>query len=489
MTRTIAVVGSGFAAWGAVRALAWDDDVCIHIFDVGLTRATSDWAHRTVHNAKKCDGSFYSYGINDPDFPTQLESQRLCSSHALGGHSNVYSGAMLYPKNHDLCDWPQASWPRVEDYTAVLSSLAVLHEPDALDAVFPVIPEAATVGETPRSGTVSVVGLSRIATSRSAVDSAQDAAIRPFSLRDEFERWVSAGAVQYTGGCYVTRVTSREGRVELSYTVGGVPGAATFDAVFLGAGCVNTTAIVDRSLNQSGTRHYSIQSPLLAMHAFFRFPGRANPAVQIRRRNDVPELFLELRSPGTGDSWSHTQLTAINEQIVEAICARVPRLLHPLVRQSRHLVYFALSLQASHGHELARLQSNVESDGTRQKVSIEELPCGPVPQLVRDVRRAVLRHWRTLRMLPIPYSGRLVDFFRGNRLGGWHFGGTLPMREQPSLPTECWPTGEIQGLAGVYVLDSSAFPSIPASTAALLTMANGHRVASCWISRLVPEDC
>ena len=87
-------------------------------------------------------------------------------------------------------------------------------------------------------------------------------------------------------------------------------------------------------------------------------------------------------------------------------------------------------------------------------------------------------------MIPFPLGERLAEFFRGNRLGGWHFGGTLPMRGQPRRDTECRTTGEVRGLPGVFVLDSAAFPTIPASTLALLTMAHGHRVARLWKSQL-----
>ena len=67
-------------------------------------------------------------------------------------------------------------------------------------------------------------------------------------------------------------------------------------------------------------------------------------------------------------------------------------------------------------------------------------------------------------------------------LGGWHFGGTLPMCELPKSG-QCKPSGEVCGLAGVYVVDSAAFPEIPGSTIALLISAHAHHVAQGWIIR------
>ena len=85
----IAIVGSGFAAWGAAVALVKSGKANVSLFDIGLTAASGDSAHRPVHNAKMYDGSYYGYGLNDPNFPVRLDSSRLCSSHAFGGHSSV----------------------------------------------------------------------------------------------------------------------------------------------------------------------------------------------------------------------------------------------------------------------------------------------------------------------------------------------------------------------------------------------------------------
>lgn len=482
MTRKVAIVGSGFAAWGAVLALAGRDDVELYIFDIGLTRAECDEAWRPVPNAKTCDGSFFCYGINDRSFPVTLDSERMCSSHALGGHSTVYSGAILYPLDGDLAGWPKTSIPRADDYAAVLARMPLLHEADGLDAVFPPVPTQDDLSGPPDSERErSVVGMSRIAAAASPTG--DDAPVQPFSVGGEFAAMAAAGVLRYAGRCYVTHVERRDGFVHLSIGSDGGERHDRFDAVFLGAGCVNTTAIVDRSLGQIGSRTYAVRAPRSAIHAFLRLPWKPGPAARLRQRNGLPEVFLEVRAPGTGNAWGHTQLTGINDQIIDAIRSRLPRFLHGLVGSFRHVIYFALSGGAAGDREVAVLRSTVDDDGTgrsRQVVSIEEHPTARCPELVRAVRRAVFRHWRTLRMVPFPFGEQLADFFRRNRLGGWHFGSTLPMRDHPAGPAECLPSGQVAGLRGVYVLDSAAFPSVPASTVALLTAANAHRVARCW---------
>lgn len=485
MRRKVAIVGSGFAAWGAAIALAGNEGIDVHVFDIGLTRAEGAWAERPVANAKKFDGSFFCYGVNDSCFPIRLDSERMCSSHALGGHSTVYSGAILYPLDCDLAEWPQESIPRVEDYAAVLARLPILHEPDALDTVFPLMPTQECLSRNPPSAVESsVVGLSRIAATKPASDA--DIPVRPFCVGGDFVTMASTGAAQYTDRCYVSCVKSCDGRVDLTYDRNGTVQSESFDAVFLGAGCVNTTAIVDRSLGVSGTRDYRVQAPSISIHAFLRLPRKSDAAARLRQRCGLPEIFLEVRAPGTGNVWAHTQLTGINEQIVDAICSRVPRFLHRAVRSLSSVLYFALSAAAAGDREVAILKSTVELgqiDRPKQTVSIMEHPVPRCPELVRAVRRAVFRHWRTLRMIPFPFSVQLADFFRRNCLGGWHFGSTLPMREKSSKPSECRPSGELVGLEGVYVIDSAAFPSVPASTVAFFTAAHAHRVARAWKMR------
>ena len=89
-------------------------------------------------------------------------------------------------------------------------------------------------------------------------------------------------------------------------------------------------------------------------------------------------------------------------------------------------------------------------------------------------------------MVPLPFGGQLADFFRGNKLGGWHYGGTLPMKQFPKAG-QCHPDGAVAGLKGLYVVDSAAFPEIPGSTVALLICANSHRVARQWKNKAQPK--
>ena len=55
--KKVAVIGSGFAGYGAVVALQRLKDVEIHLIDIGLTHPLPGQPDKAIPNAKKCNGS------------------------------------------------------------------------------------------------------------------------------------------------------------------------------------------------------------------------------------------------------------------------------------------------------------------------------------------------------------------------------------------------------------------------------------------------
>ena len=479
--KKFAVIGSGFAGYGAIIALLSRKEIEIHLFDIGLTGPFPGRPERVIANAKKCNESFFPYGLNDTDSPIELDSARICSSHAFGGYSTVYSGAICYPKNSDLGEWPPASRPQALDYQSILDKMPVWHEHDALDDPFPIPPSDVDLDANPQLRDCGILGRSRIATKKTV--SSPYEGVEIFTTTDALQKLIEEGRIIYHPNCYVDRVGDSGGKRELHFRRDGKDGREDFDAVFIGAGSINTTGIVDRSLFGEGEREYSLQMPVGTILSFLRLSLRQPESIRTRQANRLPGFFLEINSSLTGSAWSHTQITALNEQIVEAMCSRLPSLVHPLVRLFRRFFYFALcGAHSRFGGVTVICCSTTGSANANpvHRIRIEERPSSNRVKgiaLAKAVRRAVRRNWRTLRMIPIPFDQILGDFFRRNRLGGWHFGGTLPMSDSPETPSECLPSGEVNGLHNVFVVDSAAFPSIPSSTIALLIAAHAHRVA------------
>jgi choline dehydrogenase-like flavoprotein len=98
------------------------------------------------------------------------------------------------------------------------------------------------------------------------------------------------------------------------------------------------------------------------------------------------------------------------------------------------------------------------------------------------VRSAIQQNTQILNLIHIPGTEFVGNLLRGNRLGGWHFGGTIPMSNLDN-PNTCTPRGELRSIPGVFIVDSAAFPSIPGTTVALLSMANAARIARLWVEK------
>lgn len=482
----VAIVGSGFAGFGAAVALTENSEAEIEVYDIGLTNPFPNQPRKVVPNAKTHLGSFFSYGINDPRWSVKLTSERICSSHALGGHSTVYSGSILYPKETDLHEWPSTSRPRAVDYKSVLKHIEVLHAQDMLNEEFPVIPTEQSVQDQLDCEDQSLLGYSRIALVKNSENSSKK---KIFSTNEYFQNLIKKKRIGYTTNVFILNIkkSGYKQRLLIENENGKKELTKEYDAIFVGAGCLNTTGIVDRSLHGVGTRKYLLKSPSGIISAFFRISFATDQNLKIRRASDLPEFFLETKSQELKGTWSHTQITAINEQIISAIRSKIFFFRGFFANFFRNLVYFSLtSFHSRLSPVIAIIKSttSLEDGNFQYSIKVDEpKESRPPPEFHQTLFRAVRKHWRTLRLVPIPFGSFFADFFRGNKLGGWHYGGTLPIKQNPQIG-QCRPSGEIEGLSGVYVIDSSSFPEIPASTVVLLSSANAHRVARQWLKNL-----
>lgn len=486
----MAIVGTGFAAFGSTVALIQNDSIEIEVFDVGKTRKIPNTKDMPVPNGKSCDGSHYPYGINDDRWSVKVNSQRICSSHAMGGYSVVYSGAMLYPKNNDLSEWPEESRPLAIDYDAVLSLFNVLSAHDELTKEFPIIPSQQDLENTQRGERVALLGLSRVAITKETKTAGHKKTI--FCTKEFFNNLAQQKRIKYRSEVYVLKV-ERSGeklQIHLKNEKGIQEKIGDFDGVFLGAGCVNSTGIVDRSLFGVGTRDYQLKSPVGFINAFCRLGFYMGKDQRIRREAKYPEFFLEIKSASTFQTWSHTQITAINEQIISAASSKIPFFGFALEKIFKSFMYFALTVVHSRFGKATpvKVTTRKSHEGLFEySICIEEKNQSvDIPRVSKDLFQAVRKNWEKLRMVPLPFGGQLAEFFRGNKLGGWHYGGTLPMKQFPKAG-QCHPDGAVAGLEGLYVVDSAAFPEIPGSTVALLICANSHRVARQWKNKAQPK--
>lgn len=478
-TLRVAIIGSGHAAFGACIALAVNSKVKIDVFDIGLRSAFANQEDRPVANSKSIDGSYFPYGINDTRWPVKLQSERICSSHAYGGFSSVYSGAVITPRFRDLVHWPHESIPRQEDYGQVLDYFDILGAKDGenfytLDTL-----------QEPKLGVFKGLSQSQVvlAFSRIAVQALHSVSgLVPFKTSDVFDQLQLTGRINYKDATYVLSVEKAGGQFHIRTNSSGIDQLRSgYDAVFIGAGCINTTGIVHRSLRLDQTREYQLSNAAGFVQGYFGKGPKMTPDLQMRRDNNLPEIFLEVRDAAFDGHWAHTQISALNKHILETMAHKMPATLVKKLSKLAGNFYVALTGVPSILNQKTTMICST-SDTIGEMIQIDEPSQRSHPlKWNHAVQMAIKQRKSELRLNHIPGSEYFGNLLRGNNLGGWHFGGTIPMSESNEDLYTCSPRGEFRGIPGVFLIDSTAFPSIPGTTVALLTMGHAARVASHWL--------
>ena len=98
-----------------------------------------------------------------------------------------------------------------------------------------------------------------------------------------------------------------------------------------------------------------------------------------------------------------------------------------------------------------------EKADIKQKIFIDEpnYKCNFLLSLITKI--AVIYKFKEIKLIPIPFSSLAGNLLRKNALGGWHYGGTIPMKTDPSKDNERYPNGEIKGFEKYFIIDSSSF--------------------------------
>ena len=106
--------------------------------------------------------------------------------------------------------------------------------------------------------------------------------------------------------------------------------------------------------------------------------------------------------------------------------------------------------------------------GSRSVLSVEMQASMDFATVMKKGSRRLARLMSKVGVVP------LTPFMYGDprKPFGWHFGGSMPMTKAPSDEMHTDLLGRPMNWNRIHVVDSSIFPSVPATTVALLAMAN-----------------
>ena len=512
------VIGSGAAAVAAATALV-DHGRVVRMLDVGTAleadkvavrarlaqRAPSDWsaADRAAltSNGDQRTETMRPFG-SDFLFRAPEEAawrhepggvHDLRPSFAKGGLSNGWGASMLPYRDEDLGDWPIRSADLAPHYTRVARLLNGSARVDALAALFPahllaaetplpLSPQAAALlarweRQRTRLERMGVhVGQSRQAIAADCRQCAMCLYDCPygsiFRAAAVVDRLVAAGGLDYHPDAYALRFD--EDATGVTVRVRSRDGATREhrgDRLFVAAGVLPSTLLVLDSLDLAAQPVVIRDSAHFFLPMLHGWRSAVDPASA--PRHTLAQLFVEIVDRAIAPTTVHAQIYTHNDLFARDIRARfgsIAGLAEPLVAAlSRRLVVAQSFL---HSALSPHIEATLVRAGGGARLAFRRIDNPDTAAVVARVRNRLARVALAAGMLP------LVPLLRAGTLGSsCHCGGSFPMRAHPG-PLETDVLGRLPGLARVHIVDSTVFPTIPATTIAFSVMANAHRIAT-----------
>ena len=448
--------------------------------------------------AKLVYGSDFPYRGVAGATEIKLEKASVATSYAQGGFSNVWGSAVLPYRQSDIEDWPIGENRLARHYRSVFEFMPLAARRDALEQQFPLYAESYEPLQMSRQAAAMLRDLERHASSLAAQGVQYGAARIAVHARQNGHDCVHCGLCMY--GCpyqliYSTRSTLQQFRQNPDFhyvsgfhaqrvdeigdqvKINGIrlPEQAVEnfigERVYLACGFLETTALLLRSLDVYDCIIPASDSQYFLL-PFLRFRGMAG--VRTESLHTLAQLFLEINDPAVSPYTVHLQTYTYNDLFELALRSAfwgAGRVLPTSALLSR-LLLFQGYLHSSQSGRLA-IELRRQSSG----VDLLHVSATEQPETRRQIRALIRKLFSMvgdLRAVPLPSQLRVG--FPGR---GFHGGGSLPMRQHPQrLETDVF--GRPAGLRRIHAVDSSIFPSIPATTITLATMANAHRIGDEW---------
>ena len=422
-------------------------------------------------------------------------------SFARGGLSNVWGASVLPYRSDDMSDWPITAGDLAPHYRAALAMMPFAGRHDRLEEQFPLYhddpgmlagssqAEAFLRDLELNASQLSARGV-RFGASRLAVQ-AQGADGKAgcvhcgmclygcpyeyiYNSAHTLERLRGSSAFTYRAGVVVERL--EEGGSQVEVTGRNLDGDDGFrmraDKVFVACGVLSTARIMLASLD-------AYRQPIHALdNCYFLLPlmrYRGQPEAIGERLHTLAQVFIEVVDPAIGPRRAHLQVYTYNELLGEELARMMGPLRGALPMIKRSVLGRLLLIQGYlHSDLSARIRIVLKrgSGGASPSLHLSGEPNPKTGPALAALRRRLWSERGAMKAAPISPMLRV-----GLPGRGFHTGGTFPMRANPG-PFEVDVLGRPHGFTRVHVVDSSVFPSLPATTITLSVMANAHRIGT-----------
>lgn len=429
-------------------------------------------------------GSDYIYG-GEPEARISSPGAKAVISLAKGGFGNAWGAAVLPADTADLATWPREAARLDEHYRAVFRWLPLsAGEGDALGRVFPTYSDNVVPLPLPEQARPFMQSLDKLARSeiahglaRLAVHAGGARGCRRcglclsgcvygsiFNPADEIDGLARAGKLDYRPGLVFERLDETDEAVLVVARRGAEREVMSFPRVLIACGAVSTTRLMLASMDAIGER-VSLADSQKFLVPLIRLRGAD---YELDSAHSLAAMFVETRVPSLEDNWMHMQVSAVSDFVLRRLGADESALrrmvLAPALR--RMLIAWG-SLHSAHS---ARLEVWLRPDGVLDAAEAD------VPRAHANVRKG-LSHFNRLVRASGTWGPTPLIIYSGVGSGN-HTGASFPMCNAPASRFETDVLGRPSGWSRTHLVDAASLPSVPATTIALLMMANADRIAS-----------
>ncbi|HCK04366.1 MAG TPA: hypothetical protein DHV86_06370, partial [Methylophilaceae bacterium] len=198
----------------------------------------------------------------------------------------------------------------------------------------------------------------------------------------------------------------------------------------------------------------------------FVLPFFVNKHFQYQEKVILSSIFLELMDLEQSGTYSHIQISKPNEMILELIkYNQLPGFIQQSIRFG--LGYFFTALCTNHSDISGSYKISLSKGDSQDEFSVQNNK-KPLEQ------QRILKKVSKLLNLSGAYNLPMIN---KNFESHFYIGSSFPMSNTPINANDTDNLGRPKGSKRVYAVDSSIFPSIPATTVGLIAMANAHRIA------------
>lgn len=500
--KRVMVVGSGPSGIIAAKNFI-DSGIAVDLYDVGITCSADNINFLTSKNnllpKKTIFGSLFPYFRIDNFHFIHEKNVSFDTSHARGGLSNVWGATVGSPYYQDISNWPISFFELNSYVDKVFEIIGVTGSSDALNLLYSSryrgpdlnyetnstldILNSAKVNHERLISHGIFVGKARLAIQAKSNEPNSCVLCNKcmngclsnsiFSASHILSKLLLSPHFKYHSHCLVEKFTEDKNGVSILFfdTKNNIKAVATADYLVLGAGCFDTTKIVNASKEAEGMS-YQIKDSQKFYFPVITFKSSQNTKEQ---SIELAHIYVQMI-----DSQGHiiqTQLYPGSKILLELI----KRLFGSRFTSIFNIVFrplikrFYIGMMYLHSDVSGVMSLKFTGDKVAHIAGIENKMSQKV---FRNALWRMLVNARYLRFAPIPL------FYLKAKLGhSQHFGSTLPMQEDNSkvgVNVNC----RVNGFSRTFAVDSSVLPSIPGTPTTTLTMANSLRVSDLIIEEI-----